>query len=102
MGLRCPSGMAQFRLFPFFPVVATLVLSAPVASGQPTGRGLVGASERNQLAFVRSALDRGLPNENGNGLSLLVQAHSALLVPMIEEKVEEVLNSPDPVRCFRS
>lgn len=81
-------------------LAAAFALLAPVASGQSRGGGLMAASESDQVAFLKSALDQGLPNENGNGLSALVQTHSALLVPLIEQKIEEVLSAPDPAKCF--
>jgi hypothetical protein len=81
-------------------LAAALAFSAPVASGQSSGGSLLEASESDQVAFLKSALDHGLPNENGDGLSAVVRIHSAVLVPLIEQKIEDVLSSPEPARCF--
>jgi hypothetical protein len=81
-------------------LAAAFAFLAPVASGQLRGRSLYAASESDQVAFVKSALDQGLPNELGDDVSSLMHIRAAVLVPLIEQKVEEVLSATDPTQCF--
>src|SRR5581483_2354820 len=45
-------------------------------------------------------LERGLPPESMAALALLAQNRSALILPLIESKLEQVLTSPDAVGLF--
>lgn len=63
------------------------------------GDNILKVSNTDQIKFVQSALDRGLPTELGDTLAMLVLNKSTLTLPLIEKKIEEVLASPDPSRC---
>jgi hypothetical protein len=64
------------------------------------GDRILRMSEGYQIAFVNSDLDRGMPVDMIGPLEMLVLNRSSLVLPMIEKKIEEVLNSPNPRDCF--
>jgi len=55
-------------------------------------------TETEQIAAVRDALDRGLPPDNIIGLLKLNKP--SLVLPLVEQKIEQVLRSPSPLDCF--
>jgi hypothetical protein len=50
--------------------------------------------------WMRSALDRGLPEELGDYMSAALKYRGAVVVPLTEKKIEEVLKSTSPATCF--
>jgi hypothetical protein len=81
---------------------ATIPLSA--AQGKrgtnPTARDIDQWSDTDITTWIRSALDRGLPSELGDYLVVASHARSAIIVPLTEKKIEEVLRSTAPSTCF--
>ena len=75
-----------------------LLAMAGYAAGQQAPESLLRASEPEQIAAVNAALDRGLPPDD----IIVVLGHikSALVLPLIERKIEQVLNSSSPRDCF--
>jgi hypothetical protein len=64
-------------------------------------RRLLKASEAEQIAWVNSELDRGMPAKpNADTLTMLVLNRSSVTLPLIERKIEQVLRSPSPSECF--
>lgn len=60
-------------------------------------------SEVEQVAFVREQLDRGLPQqprEPREALMVLATKRSAVVLPIIENKIEQVIKSHNPIDCF--
>jgi hypothetical protein len=77
------------------------LMGAPPSLAQDSAaRRLLQASEAQQIAFVKSALDRGMPPDLGDQMSLVLLNRSSLVVPLLEEKIEQVLKSDDPRECF--
>jgi hypothetical protein len=73
--------------------------SAPVAAMIDAG----------QAALVKSRLDLGIANLREQEmhevvrcdfLAALARAHSSLVLPIIEAKIEEVFQSRNPIECF--
>jgi hypothetical protein len=58
-------------------------------------------TDAEQLALAKSIVDRGVPHGRpADRLYSLAQGRSALIVPMLEAKIEEILRAPDPRACF--
>jgi hypothetical protein len=79
------------------PFLPTCEAQTPAAG--PSARDLAQSSEAVQVEWIRSELDRGvlIPTE---ALAGLVLVRSSLAVPLIEEKIEEVLRSNSPADSF--
>jgi hypothetical protein len=57
-------------------------------------------SEADQVSWINSTLDKGMPVDLGGVLNMLVLNKSSLTLPLIEKKIEEVLQSASPLDCF--
>jgi len=58
-------------------------------------------SDEERLAVANLIIDKGVPDgETGSILSMLAKSRSALILPVIEAKIEQVLRSPNPLDCF--
>lgn len=58
-------------------------------------------SDAEQTALAKSLVDQGVPvGRPGDVLSILAAGRSSLILPIIEQKVEQVLISPNPLDCF--
>ena len=95
----------------FLEVVVAALSAVALAGAQTTAPrqgpvpGLVDDSARiarmsdpERVALAKSILGHGMPP--GSALGLLARANSKLILPVIEEKIEEVLRSPNPPNCF--
>jgi hypothetical protein len=82
----------------------TALASAPHAFGQgipdTPSRRLLRASEAEQIAAVKSALDQGLPPEQFQVVGPLFFNRGSLVLPLVELKIEQVLKSPSPLEYF--
>ncbi len=77
------------------------LVAAPHAFGQDSpARRLLEATEADQITFVKSALDQGMPPDMGGRMGLLLLNRSSLALPLLEAKVEQVLKSDNPPACF--
>jgi hypothetical protein len=80
-------------------------MAAPAAAQAQTidhsdiryGSNILKVSEAEQVAYIESALNKGLLDDD---VAMLVLNRSALTLPLIEKKIEEVLASPNPASCF--
>ncbi len=61
---------------------------------------LLRATEAEQIAAVKAALDQGLPPEQFQLVGLLFYNKPALVLPLVEQKIEQVLRSPSPLDLF--
>jgi len=84
---------------------ATACLSALVFSQMVFGqkaeeewRRMLGASESAQTAWIESHLGAGMPGSTV--FMMLILNRSEIALPLIEQKIEEVLRSPSPAGCF--
>jgi hypothetical protein len=75
-------------------LVAVLVIHAQ----EPPSSRILKSTEAEQTAWLKSYLDHGM--QPSDVLSMLVLNKSSLALPLIEEKIEEVLHSPSPRECF--
>jgi hypothetical protein len=57
-------------------------------------------SEADQVSWINSTLDKGMPLDLGGVMNMLVLNKSSLTLPLIEKKIEEVLHSASPLECF--
>jgi hypothetical protein len=65
-------------------------------------RRMLKASEAEQTAWINSDLDRGMPTVDPDAgvLTMLILNRSSVTLPLIEQKIEQVLRSPSPLDCF--
>ena len=72
-------------------------------------RRLLAMSDSQQIALVKSQLDQGIADlrqfemrevDRRDFFAALARAHSSLVLPIIEAKIEEVLKSRNPIECF--
>jgi hypothetical protein len=82
----------------------TALASAPHAFGQgiddTPSRRLLRASEAEQIAAVKLALDQGLPPEQFGVVGPLFYSRGSLVLPLVEQKIEQVLKSAAPLHYF--
>lgn len=83
-------------------VCALTILGVAGAPQISADQHLLQASEAEQVAFVTSVLDQGLPAESAGRMVVLQRNRSSLVLPLIEAKIEEVLKSNNPHECFKS
>jgi len=57
-------------------------------------------SDSEMVAFVKSSLDGGMTGSDGFATSTLARARGALVLPLIEAKIEQVLRSSNASECF--
>jgi hypothetical protein len=65
-------------------------------------RRMLDATVAEQTAWIKSDLERGMPpvDPDGGIISRLILNRSDVTLPLIEEKIEEVLRSPTPSDSF--
>lgn len=90
----------------FLPILLlSLTLRAAFAQqqtnpGEPTVHEILDLSGADQLAYLDRELNEGLPYHPSNPVMTLIVGQSALVLPVIERKIEEVLHSSKPQECF--
>jgi hypothetical protein len=67
---------------------------------EPLAHQIVKWSEAEQAAWIRSTLDQGIPPDLGGAFGTLVLAKTDLALPLIEERIEQVLKSASPLDLF--
>jgi hypothetical protein len=67
---------------------------APPPHDLSLARRIVGMSEESQVAYARWYLAQGMPTDGGDAFAVLVLNRSSLVLPILEAKIEELLNSP--------
>ena len=94
-----PEG-AAFGLAFVAAALALLAVPSPAFGQEPLARRILQETEADQTTFMASYLDAGAPAEMGDALTMLVLNRSALALPLMERKVEQVLKSASPSDCF--
>jgi hypothetical protein len=69
------------------------VCVAQTAKDAETVKSILRVSEAEQVEFVKSVLEQHFPENEGDRFSLLLVNRSALVVPLIESKIETELGS---------
>jgi hypothetical protein len=69
------------------------VCVAQTAKDAETVKAILQVSEAEQVEFVKSVLEQHFPENEGDRFSLLLVNRSALVVPLIEAKIETELGS---------
>jgi hypothetical protein len=78
-----------------------MVAGAQSAADLEFTKRILRASDAEQVAAVRAFLDEGLrPVAQEQGIQALARAHSELVLPVLEKKIEEVLRSQNPLDSF--
>lgn len=58
---------------------------------EPLARRILHEDEATQIALVHTYLDEGAPEELGDAISMLILNRSALILPIMESRAEEIL-----------
>src|ERR1017187_5092912 len=76
--------------------------SLTFAQGQADepARKILELTEIEQIQFVRSTLEQRLPESNADQMTMLVINRSSITLPLIEEKIEDMLKQPSPPQRF--
>jgi hypothetical protein len=74
--------------------------SQSISEQEPLARRILKWSEAEQIAWVNSTLTQGLPSDLGGILQGLADSKSALVLPLIEQKIEQVLRAGSPQELF--
>ena len=82
--------------------IAAVTASVPIYGQNEAWRRMLQASEAEQTAWIKSDLDRGMPTVDPDSsiLVMLILNRGEITLPLIEEKIEEVLGSPTPSGSF--
>lgn len=62
---------------------------------------LLKSSEADQIAYLNGYIAEGIPTPNEDA-QVLVLSKTSLFVPMLEQKIEEILHSGSPGRLFKT
>jgi hypothetical protein len=88
---------AHLRWIPLAVICAASLLQvcvAQTAKDAATAKSILGMSEAEQVEFVNLVLEQHFPENDGDRFSLLLVNRSALVIPLIESKIEmEIRNS---------
>ncbi len=63
-------------------------------------RQLLDISESDQIAYLTNYISEGAPKGN-DAVVVMVMSKASLFAPMLERKIEEIVQSPTPERLFR-
>jgi hypothetical protein len=81
--------------------IAVILATSPLYVGQRPAYGqeaiarqILDLSVADQIAFITSTMDQGFLQERSGQMTMLIINRSALTVPLIEARLEEVLKSP--------
>jgi hypothetical protein len=80
-------------------VAAVSVVDGQSPPDSPSWR-LLRASETEQIAAVKLALDQGFSPDQFELVGLLIFNKNSLTLPLLESKIEQVLRSKSPLNCF--
>ena len=86
------------RWLHLFSAIALFHTAAPASAQQTEPSRVLRLDPADQVAWVSKYLDVGMPT-NDIFPALLVNK-GALVLPLVEEKIEQVLRAPDPKECF--
>jgi len=87
----------------FFAFILLAVVTPRLVHGQAdTWRRILSASTDEQATWIKAYLGRGMPavEPDSSIITMLILNRSETTLPLIEQKVEEVLRSPSPAACF--
>ena len=87
---------SQPRCIPLVAICAALMLQVCVAQTSKdaeTIKSILQVSDADQVAFAKSVLEQHFPENEGDKFSLLLVNRSALVVPLIESRIESELGS---------
>ncbi len=62
---------------------------------------LLKSSESDQIAYLNNYIADGAPGDNDD-VEILVRSNTSIFVPMLEQKIEEILHSHSPARLFKT
>jgi hypothetical protein len=83
---------------PRYPYIAVLLVSlVRLMNAQiPSARAILETSEAEQTKFVNETMDAGFPDNRADQMTMLLINRSALVLPLIERRVEVELRSQLP------
>jgi hypothetical protein len=76
--------------------------SLAFAQGQADepARKILELTDAEQIQFIRTALEQGLPEGSADQMTMLVINRSSITLPLIEGKLEQALKEPSPPQRF--
>jgi hypothetical protein len=77
---------------------ALAAISIPVHGQERAWQRLLAADETEQTAWVNAHLSKGMPPSDE--FAMLIRNKSEIVLPLIEQKIEDVLRSPSPAERF--
>ena len=79
-------------------ILVAIIVAHPCRGQDQPWRRLLKASEAEQTAWIKAHLRAGMPPSESFGD--LILNRSSVTLPLVEQKIEEVLRSPSPLDCF--
>jgi len=80
--------------------VLLIFLAGIVAAQVPSARAVLEISEAEQAKFVVETMAAGFPADRADQMTMLIINRSALVLPLIEERIEAELGTPSPSKDF--
>lgn len=80
--------------------VLVMVVGGIALAQVPSARAILDAPEKDQVQFVSEAVEAGFPDDRADQLTMLVLNRSALVLPMLEQRIETELLSQSPSKSF--
>lgn len=77
-----------------------IVLAGFVRAQIPSARAILEESETEQAKFVVETMAAGFPADRADQMTMLIINRSALLLPLLEERIEAELRSTSPSKDF--
>ena len=90
-------------LLQLFLIAGTAVTATPPQQPEiqePLSKRVLEMSEADQVSYLNGRLNEGLRQVPDDAVGVLISVRSALVVPIIEKKIEEVLKSSNPRESF--
>src|SRR5258708_20802 len=96
----CPS-LSPLKKVAGFLVVFTLLASSQEKSDERfSARNILDKTEAEQTTFITSTMEQGFPEDRADQMTMLIINRSAVTIPLIEAKLEEMLKSASPSKGF--
>ena len=105
--MACSYALMRNASAPALRFFTVCLISGFLASGQqqavdpPKGaRAVLDLSEPEQIRFIEATMEQSFPEDRADEMTMLIINRSAVALPLIESKLEQVLNSPSPSKRF--
>lgn len=81
-------------------IVGLVLFCQSLTAQDATAKRILNLSESEQVAFITETMDQGFPDTRADQMTMLILNRSAVSVPLIAARVEQIVNSQNPSQEF--